>query len=575
MAVVKRLPDGVASRIAAGEVIERPASVLKELLENAVDAGASRVDVESTGAGRTLLRVADDGRGMDPADCRAAFERHATSKIESLEDIDRLSTFGFRGEALYAIAAVSRTTLTSSLSGSRRGWRVEMKGSKLVAEREAPPVRGTVVEVADLFFNTPARLKFLKSDASEKAHLTAVVEEAALANPGVSFRYRSEGRSALDLPAKGGADARAALRERVREVMGAEGEGLLEALHEGPGLRLSAFVSPADRLAASRSLQTFFVNRRPVASAALRQALYRAYEPFRSRSRHPVAVVFAEVPPADLDVNVHPAKREVRFRSDRAVFEALAQAVSRALLGSKGLPRMETPAPVVVYSPAAAGATVAADLPYRAAPSAPAAVEPDWFGPKARYLGQIERAYLVFEEGGGLLMVDQHAAQERILFERYLAEVESGSPLMQSLMLPIPVELPASRVQRVLARRERLRAYGFEVEPFGKTTLQVTGVPSLFHAGGEVQEMVHRLLDHLVSAGSAAADVRYHATATIACKAAVKAHDPLGEREALRLLADLRTCKDGSCCPHGRPATFSLDREELARRFKRPGAPPL
>lgn len=591
MSSIRRLSDDVVRHIAAGEVIERPSSVLKELVENSLDAGASKIQVDVLGAGKKLLRVADDGAGLPPEDCRLAFERHATSKIASLQDLQRLATFGFRGEALFSIAAVSRTALTSC--SGRKGWTVEIEGGRLAAEHEAAPVRGTVIEVRDLFFNTPARLKFLKSDVSERGHLTRVLEEAALANPDVSFSLKTEGRASLRLEPGAGREVPDRTAERVAAVLG---DGLREGLLRiqdsfGVRGRLLAFLAPLEALSPSRNLQFFFVNRRPISSRVLQQALYRAYEPHRSRGRHPVAVVYIELPPDAFDVNVHPAKRELRFREDRSVFEALAGACSGALLRSKGIPTLDKGFPafpgvresVIPYGPPAAPALPELDLSPAPGPSAasartritPPPHAPRWFAPPFRFLGQVESSYLVFDAAGGLLVVDQHAAQERILFEKYAAELEEGKVRSQKLLLPLSLDIPASQLLAVLSRAQRLRRAGFEVEAFGKTTLQVIAAPALFHSAADLRDMIHGVLDHLLSEGSAAADVQRHALATFACKAAVKAHDPLGPPEALRLLEDLKDCRDGTCCPHGRPSMISLNRDELARRFKRPGPPPL
>ncbi|MBI5200464.1 MAG: DNA mismatch repair endonuclease MutL [Elusimicrobia bacterium] len=590
---IKRLPPEVASRIAAGEVIERPASVLKELLENSLDAGARRVQVEALEAGKKLLRVSDDGCGMMPEDCKVAFERHATSKITAFEDLEKLDTFGFRGEALFAVAAVSRTSLTSCPTGRRAGWRVDVDGGRVTAEREAPPVPGTTIEVRDLFFNTPARAKFLKSDVAEKSQLTRVIEEAALAHPQAAFAYKSEGRASLKLASHAGEPTEATLRARVREVLGDElGGAMLWVNEEHPGMVLRAFVAPAEHMAATRNTQFWFLNRRPITSRLLQQALYRAHDAFRGSGRHPVCVVWLEMSADRFDVNVHPAKREVRFRNERPIFESVSGALSAVLLRTKGIPTV-TRGPSAPMAPEEVRETLAA---YQAAikaastpPSyaAPRSSEPEpalfvdapaggprWYTPPFRFLGQIEQAYLVFDAAGGMLVVDQHAAQERILFERYSNELSSGRVKMQSLMLPLPVELPASQVQKVLSQSDRLKKAGFEVAAFGKTILHVTGAPAIFQKAADLKELVQRVIDDLESPGAAAADVKRHALAAVACKAAVKAHDRLGAAEALKLLEDLKACKDGTCCPHGRPSMISLNREELARRFRRPGAPP-
>jgi len=596
MRAIRLLAPDVISRIAAGEVIERPASVLKELLENALDAGASKITVESLGAGRKLLRVADDGRGIPAAECETAFERHATSKIVRFKDIDSLSTFGFRGEALFSIAAVAKVTLTSRAKGGKKAWRVDVHGGRSKGGREAPPAEGTVIEVRDLFFNTPARAKFLKSDSSEKSHLARVIEEAALANPAASFVYISEGREHLRFSASRGASKEKALRERVGEVLGTgSGKELLLASGESAGLTVTAYLSPEGELRRTRSSQYCFVNRRPVTSRTVQQALYRAYDPFRPRDRHPAAVIYLDIASDRVDVNVHPNKREIRFRKDAAVFESVTRALSKALLGSKGIPTggafasfrgQASPPSGTGHLRVSASPAAYADDPTlvgssgawagRQGAGAPQALEGDpWFADVPRFLGQIERSYLLFEEKGGLVIMDQHAAQERILFEKYLGQVEKGDIPVQDLMLPVSVEMPASAVQKLMAKKKRLVRAGFKIDPFGKTAVHVRSVPALFSRESDVRDTVQRLIDGLLSPGSAAADARYDATATIACKASVKAHDPLSAPEAMRLLSDLRACLDPSCCPHGRPTLVALDRDELARKFKRSGAPPL
>ena len=603
MPKIQRLPPSVASLIAAGEVIERPASLLKELLENALDAGARKVDIESRGAGRKSLRVVDDGCGMEPKDVELSLERHATSKLGVIQDLDTLRTFGFRGEALYAACAVAKLSIASCQPGAKTGWRVEAQAGKVLSSGPAPAVPGTAVEAGELFFNTPARLKFLKSDAFEKSKLAGVVEEAALANPETRFVYKSEGRVSLRFDAEPGAEPAARDLARIRAVFGEEAaRGLLTVAAERPGFRLRMYLSPLDNLLGTRSFQHFFVNRRPIESRLLQQALYRAYGEHKPRERHPLCVAHIELSPDAFDVNVHPGKREIRFKKDRDLFELIFGLAASALAKSRPA------APISVEARPAAGPAAGADVPAfsiggaaffvgdrpveRSSYQTPApslALEsspslsfgapqgaPAWFTPPYRFLGQIERSWLVFEAAGGLFVLDQHAAAERILFERFLREVGSSEGVrVQRLMLPLPVELPASAVAKVLAQKKRLSKLGFELAPFGKTTLHVLEVPALFEKAADLKELCHRLLDSLADPAASARDVQHDAVATIACKAAVKAHDRLGEKEALALLDQLKDCADGSCCPHGRRAMLALNRDELARRFERPGAVPL
>jgi DNA mismatch repair protein MutL len=602
MPIIQRLPEEVFSRIAAGEVVERPASLLKELIENSLDAQATSIDIEVFGAGKTSLRVSDNGVGMDAEDVKLCLERHATSKLSAFEDLDRLHTFGFRGEALYAIAAVSKVTVTSAQKDAMTGWRVTSAGGK-ITNGPAPVVPGTTVLVKDLFYNTPARLEFLKSDGSERSRLAAVVEEAALANPSVRFTYKSEGRQVLRLEPEDSGDFFHDFDMRAAAVLGDDlAGGLLPIDVERPGVRVRMLVSPFDKMPSSRSFQYFFVNKRPVVSKILNTALYKAYGEHRPSGKQPVCVALLELNPDAFDANVHPGKREVRFKKDGEMFEIVSGLVASALAKAKAA------APITI---APEPATVVADAPERRlAPEAGTSEAPSpdgyylggrgfipedfkqlklssavamgapegapaWYTPPFRYVGQIERSYMVFEANGGLFILDQHAAAERVLYEKLMAEIEAGGAKSQKLMIPVPVDLPASAVRAVLEKAERLHKIGFEVVAYGKNGLHVTAVPALFYQADDTKKLIHRVIDSLSDPVAEAERLRHDVTATIACKAAVKSHDRLGEEEAYKLLDALRDCKDGSACPHGRRAMLALNRDELARRFQRPGAVPL
>ncbi|MBI4676364.1 MAG: DNA mismatch repair endonuclease MutL [Elusimicrobia bacterium] len=585
MATIRRLAPSVSSLIAAGEVVERPASALKELIENALDAGARRISVEFAGAGKSLIRVSDDGRGMDREDCALCLERHATSKISTLGDLDRLATFGFRGEALFAIAAVSKLALTSACQGAKGGWRVEAQAGEVVKSGPAPAPGGTTVEVRDLFFNTPARLRFLRSDAFESSRLIQTLEEAALANPETGFSLKTDGRKSLSFAPVKAKSPLEAFRTRVKAVLGAEAsEGLVSAVCERPGFKAWLFFSPADRLAATRSLQHWLVNKRPVQSRALQSALYRAFRDTRTKDRHPVCVAHLALAPDQLDVNVHPGKREIRFKSEREVHDAVAVLIERALIQSRSpLMGSLTSAPIVVSSPAHAYGAGHGPAPHhddflnlelRTSESLSTRPgDPAWWRAPYRYLGQIEGSFLVFEAAGGLFVLDQHAAAERILFEKYMAALRRRGQAAQPLMLPLALEIGASRRAEVLALKDSLAELGFEVEPFGKTAIHLTAAPAVFRKASDLKDVVLRLLDYLEDPAHAAFDVARGAAATVACKRSVKAHDPLTQEGALRLLEDLKDCADGTACPHGRPTMLAISRDELARRFDRSGAP--
>jgi len=596
MPIIQKLTEEVFSRIAAGEVVERPASLLKELIENSLDAHSTSIDIEIFGAGKISLRVSDNGVGMDAEDVKLCLERHATSKIAAFEDLDRLHTFGFRGEALYAIAAVSKVTITSAQRDSKTGWRVTSEGGK-VTNGPAPVVPGTTVFVKDLFYNTPARLEFLKSDGSERSRLASVIEEAALANPGVRFTYKSEGRQVLRFEPEDSGDFFTDFDMRAAAVLGDDlAGGLLPIDVERPGVRVRMLVSPFDKMPSSRSFQYFFVNKRPVSSKILSTALYKAYGDHRPSGKQPVCVALLELNPDAFDANVHPGKREVRFKEDGEMFAIVSGLVASALAKAKAAApiTIAEPEPASVVNDALAPAASNAPesdhylggrgfipegfkqlkLSSAVALGAPEGA-PVWYTPPFRYLGQIERSFMLFEASGGLFILDQHAAAERVLYEKLMGEIEEGGAKSQKLMIPVPIDLPASAVRAVLDKAERLHKIGFEVVPFGKNGLHVTAVPALFYQADEIKKLVHRIIDSLSDPVAEAEQLRHDAIATIACKAAVKSHDRLGEEEAYKLLDALRDCKDGSACPHGRRAMLALNRDELARRFQRPGAVPL
>lgn len=584
MPEIKVLPEEVVSKIAAGEVIERPASVLKELIENSLDAGASRVEIEIRKAGRGLIRVHDDGRGMDREDLRLALGRHATSKLNVFEDLYSLATFGFRGEALYSVFAVSRLKLTSYKAGAESGFTLEGEGGKVIADLPAPPVKGTTIEAADLFFNTPARAKFMKSDAAERAHLIKTVEEAALANLGTAFRLVIDGAEILNLPALPGG-LWENLKNRAAVIFGKSVYGGLARVEgKTAGMAVYGLVSRPDALAATRANQHFFVNRRPVGSALLRQALYRGYGHMLT-GRHPACALFIELDPGAFDANIHPQKRDVKFSADNEIFKTVSNTVYEELLGKQT-------AAVAMASPETGRQFSAPDVPaYReaAAPPPPAAETaglfdlgaqaqpapalPDWRGGDLNYLGQLAKSYLLFESAAGLLVVDQHAAQERVLFEKYLEEFSKGAVKVQPLLVPLEAELSRSQMETVLKWRDWMKTAGFEIDQRGPGEALLRAAPALFYfTQPAFAEFLGYLSEVLGEPEKAAEDIKRNIIATMACKRSIKAHDFVKPQEALRLMDDLKKTKDSFHCPHGRPTLFYLSGGDIARRFQRSGA---
>ncbi len=589
---VKVLPEAVAAKIAAGEVIERPSSVLKELIENALDAGASRVSVSVEKAGKALIRVNDDGAGMSPEDLRLSVMRHSTSKISAFEDLDVLDTYGFRGEALFSALAVSRLKMTTCRAGDDAASFIEGDSGEIRAEGKAAPARGTTVEVRDLFFNVPARLKFLRSDPSERAHLIRVVEEAALANPGVSFSLETDGAEVFSLKADKGPWESACLA-RARELLGGKVAEGLTALEVRAGeLSLRALFSLPDSLYATRQNQFFFVNRRPVSSKTLQQALYRGYDIMRG-TKHPACALYLDLPPAEVDVNIHPRKADVKFRAEGAVFKFVSGAVNSRLLKTQrasvaidpgaapareGSTEASSPSAEVraVFGtgqpparPGAADAESVTDALFAAEP-ATGDSGPSWYQPPVNYLGQLSKSYLVFESGGGLLVVDQHAAQERVLFEKYMDELVLGRIRVQPLVIPVSVELSASQAENIMRWQDWLKGAGFEIGRSGPTHMLLHATPALFYFSQDAaQELFGYLSEVLGEPSKSDEALKRNTIATMACKKSVKARDFLKPQEAQRLIEDLKAARDSFHCPHGRPTLFHIGRPELARKFQR------
>jgi DNA mismatch repair protein MutL len=537
---IRALPPEVADAIAAGEVVERPASVVKELVENALDAGARRVTVEVRGAGRSLVRVVDDGAGIPADQLALAFQRHATSKVASLADLEAIGTLGFRGEALASIAAVADVECASS------GRRIHLRAGRVLEEGVAAPAPGTIVEVRDLFANTPARLKFLKSEATETAACLRVVQHFALLHPELRFRCVVEGRTALQTDGSGLAAALAA-------VHGATVAAAMLAL-DWP--EVAGAVSQPRLSRGNRDGVLLAVNGRPIASRVLGFALEECYRGSLERGRHPLAVIDVTIDPAAIDVNVHPAKREVKFREESAVFTALQKAVRSALTGSEG-PRLSVASPTPVAAVAAGHqlhlhepAVAVAEAPERA-PSSP-----------LRPLGQVLDGYLVAEGPDGVVLIDQHAAHERVLFNRFRARLEAGRPLSQALLVPLVLELDATTVALLDDRGSELAGFGFELEPFGPRAVRILAGP-VETPPGRLEAALAEVLEGL--RGNSIDD----ALASLACHSAVRFGDHLEPEEQRRLIDELQSTTPDATCPHGRPTRLLLDWQELKRHFRR------
>ena len=560
---IRRLPDHLVNKIAAGEVVERPASVVKELVENALDAGARAITIDLRDGGTSAIRVTDDGGGMTADELELALERHATSKLPRDEDLDAIATLGFRGEALPAICAVSRFTITTAVGGTRavpgagQGTRVAGEGGTISQRLAVPAAGGTTVEVADVFFNTPARLKFLKSGATELAMSVRAVTVLAVAHPDVQFRMSNNGRAVLTAPA-----ARD-LRSRMGALWGHDTAGRLLAVdHVEHGVAIAGLVSPPDVTRGGRDDVVITVNGRPVRDPQLFHAVLDAYRPLLARERFPLTGLGLVVPPTDVDVNVHPTKAWVRFRHPRLVHEILVAGVGTALRRHAVVPAVTRPAdasPPVTFTGAPEGETQP-----RLFAEAPAAYVKTAFG---RVLGQVQDTFVVATSDEEVFFVDQHAAHERVLFDRLQHDVASGAPASQELLFPEPLELaPADR--GLLDRwRDPLERLGFAFERFGGDAVVLRAVPALL-GGDEPRRVVQAVVGDLggARAGGPAVD---RVLAFVACRAAIKANTVLERDEMERLLADLGATTTPYFCPHGRPTMSRVSLADVRREVKR------
>ena len=609
------LPEDVASQIAAGEVVERPSSVVKELVENSIDAGARDIRVETRAGGKRFLRVTDDGCGVPAAEVELAFRRHSTSKLATADDLARITTLGFRGEALASIAAVSQVTFVTRAAAEPVGTLVRLEGGQVVTRQESGRPPGTAVTVEELFFNVPARRKFLRSEQTERRHVDAWLTRYAMAYPALRFTLAHDGRTVFQSP---GHDR---LRDVLIAVYGLEvGAALLEILPDDPLqsqisksanqqiskspisilhspfairhspfsiLQVTGFVSPPSLHRANRGFITLFVNGRWVQDVRLTYAIIQAYHTLLPNGRYPLAVAMVHLPPEEVDVNVHPAKSEVRFRDGDAVFRAVQKAVRRTLLE-------RSPVPVAVHTPAAwpvpspqwreehrerlthlqpqpapeqlrleAERLDLVETPGRAL------VPPASRLPPLRVVGQLGATYIVAEGPEGMYLIDQHAAHERVLFEQLLAERERAAVASQVLLDPRPVELAPESASLVEEYREVLSGLGFQVAPFGGATVLVRALPAIV-AQMDPRQVLEDVAAALEASAAPLGGTIVETVAAWVCKrAAVKAGQVLAQAEMEELVRALERCASPRTCPHGRPTMIHLSVEQLAREFGR------
>lgn len=583
---IQILSDKVVAQIAAGEVIERPASVIKELVENALDAGATSVHIVVEDGGRRLLRVADNGSGIPADEVELAFARHATSKLRSADDLFSVRTLGFRGEALASIASISHLSVTTRHRDEQTGTEAAFEGGVRVQRRAVGAPSGTVITVEHLFFNTPARLKFLKAESTEKRHIDLVVSRYAMAYPQVRFVLEQDGREAFR--SSGGGD----LAEVLVAALGLDVFRDMLPVHgqdERTAIAVYGFTSGPGTHRADRTRITLFVNGRWVQDAGLSYAVTQAYHTFLTKGRYPIAILALDVPPEDIDVNVHPTKAEVRFRDANAVFAIVQRSVRRAVIAQGAAPLInrssgESPAGGAgLPQPAQQGAlALDFDTPGRFRHQDSAAAEAETavpFGPEGparprtlpmlRVIGQVGASYIVAEGPAGVYLIDQHAAHERILYEQFMADYARSEQVSQLTLAAQTIAFPAAEARLVEAHIEALRAAGFSLEPFGAGTFVIRSVPAIL-ADSDPLEMLARVCDELDSgAAPGQAPIEERIVRRVCKLAAVKAGTVLSLEQMQGLIRQLERCQSPLTCPHGRPTMIHLSSAQLAREFSR------
>ncbi len=617
---IKVLAEEVASQIAAGEVIERPASVVKEMIENAIDAGASRVSVHIEEAGKKLIEITDDGCGIPADELETAVKRHATSKLRTAEDLFHIHTLGFRGEALAAAGSVSRMTITTRTPESETGRRIVVDGGFVTSNKAAACVPGTNITIADLFYNVPARLKFLKSDNTERSQIETLISRYALAYPDIRWQLINGDKTLLQTTGNGN------YREILAAVYGLEtARQFIEVELEEDGLYVYGFISPVGLTRSNRKEMNYFVNGRWVQDVALNSSVQRAYQTLIMVGRFPLVALFITLDAEDVDVNVHPAKAEVRFRNPEKVIGGVHRAVRRGLVTQSPVPELNMPSVLPTFtrssdvprydpnaavpvntplwrsllteesaeSPSAPEAvrelpaqvyqpfipTPAQDAPQAApasqaeeAPATPSTSSDSPFFPILRWIGQVGATYILAEGPDGLYLIDQHAAHERVLYEKMMDMEAAGTIASQAMLEPAVVQLPSRQASVLDENLPILRKLGFEIEEFGPSAYRVLAMPSLFEKGSPAAAIA-AVVEDLEEDNTPMQGLKEEQIARTVCKRmAVKGGQPLSEEEQRRLLRDLEQCRSPRTCPHGRPTMIHLSIDLLEKQFGRKGA---
>jgi len=577
MPVIRVLPEALINQIAAGEVVDRPASALKELIENSTDAGAHAISVELAAGGVKLVRVCDDGGGIPRDELPLAIARHATSKIASLDDLERVASLGFRGEALASIASVSRLTLASRCSRDRHAWVISASGAECTGAEPASLAAGTCVEVRDLYFNTPARRKFLKSEATEYAHCEEAFRRIALSHPDVGFSLSHNGRTRTRFAPQPPA-------ERISAVLGDDFRPAALAVDEGgAGVSIRGLAGLPAHSRTARDVQYFFVNGRFVRDRLLAHAVRQAYQDVLHQDRHPAFVLFLDIDPAQVDVNVHPTKSEVRFRDPRAVHQFVFHALNKALAGAGAAVAPAAPAAHAVFAAGAPPRAAQAPIPltldeptgfydvlFGRSPAPAAAPEQSEAPPLGYALAQLSGIYILAQNAKGLVVVDMHAAHERIMYEKLKVALDAREIPMQPLLVPVTFTAEAIDVATAEDNRELLHAIGLDIAPASPTTVTVRAVPALL-PDADARDLTRDVLREVRECGASRVltERRNELLATLACHAAVRANRRLTLPEMNALLREMEATERSGQCNHGRPTWHEFAIADFDKLFMR------
>jgi len=579
---IRILPEETINKIAAGEVVERPANAVKELIENSLDAKSTSIEIEIKETGRKLLRVRDNGTGIAKAEMRLAVTRHATSKIKDFNDLEQLNSMGFRGEALPSIAAVSKMLIQSRQAGAESGWEISLDGGIIKNEGVWTGAPGTIIEVSDLFFNTPVRAKFQKSETTERNRALQIIEELALVNNNVSFKVKTDKRTALEAPATNDPLV------RITDILGSYfSTALIPVNLNHPFLKIKAYITKRENSQPTKKYQFLFVNRRPINfTRPILHSLYEAYKENIPVGRHPGAVIFLEASPSEIDVNIHPTKREVRFSKEPQIHDLLFKCFKEALInspvsglnisyhrpepdGGKNYDVRESSARFSYNENIAKSGILARPESINPTQAELIATTENDASASRIIIGQMCNLYIIAQDKDGLVIIDQHAAAERVRYEKYVTEWMSQHIAIQPLLFPENIELLPSLWTVAIANLDIIKEAGWEIEEFGRKTIRVSAVPAVLGSNINSKNVLQEILESIQNETNMPKPEKIEKIIRTACRSSIKAGDTISTTEASRLIEELMLCKAPNTCPHGRPTMLKLPITELSSHFGR------